>query len=623
MKKIIKKELCQTLPITIIGIVILITFFGICNLLLPGVIALYIGGILSFLYLYYTEEFRLISIFKEKGMVFFTIIYVGLMAANYFCQFNVWDEYTYWSIASKHFYLTDTINFSKLNTMPVGVNIWYPTNPTVFQYFCMKLFGSYRQGYELFASQIMGFSLLLPLFKYVKSKTNKVFISMICLFLPAIFADSQFYHTIYVDCLLGLLTGFVLLEYLTEKNKKYQNLILILGVIITALTKASGFMFSLVILIFYFSKYFIEEIKYKKKCAQILKDIFTHKMFYILLITIVFVFGGWRLYCQKNIPITNYKGLSTATVVGFNDGGNIFKSTIGAITGLGYDEHSEVLRLFFKNLFDRTTYTHLPVDLNVTSWIVIIIFSFLTIFKISKSDEKKMVKSTAICLIISIIAYILLLELSYLVMFATREAIGNFSSERYIGSILLSAVIVLIGLGVYNSKDSKLINNVCLVTFCLVLLFTPLDKVAQGTILSGSRNYYNISYLKREKMLADIVVKNVKKDEKITTISQSPVSNSLLKIIYFATPFKIHYTNIINGDNYNELKYENILKNSDYIMTVEIDTFIIKKIKSLYNIDLEPYTLYKIKNDQMIKIKKAILKYENSNEIGYIKEEKV
>ena len=103
LKKKLNKKLCQTIPISIICIVIVITIFGLFNLLLPGAIILYALGIISFIYLYIKEEFKILDIFNEKGMLFYTILLVIIMAANYFVQFNVWDEYTYWRLAYQHY----------------------------------------------------------------------------------------------------------------------------------------------------------------------------------------------------------------------------------------------------------------------------------------------------------------------------------------------------------------------------------------------------------------------------------------------------------------------------------------------------------------------------------------
>ena len=617
LKKKLNKKLCQTIPISIICIVIVITIFGLFNLLLPGAIILYALGIISFIYLYIKEEFKILDIFNEKGMLFYTIMFVLLMAANYFVQFNVWDEYTYWSIASKHYYLTNTINLTKMNTMPYGTGIIYPPNPTIFQYFCMKLFGSYRQGFELFASQIMGFALLLPLFKNLKTKTGTIIVSIICLFIPAIFADAQFYYTIYVDCLLGLLTGYTLFEYCTNDNKKYKNLISILGVIICALTKASGFMFSLIILIFCFVDFILKKLNNKEKIKEIIYDVLRNKMFYMMFILTMFVFLGWRIYCNSIDAIDDYRILENTDTSTITSVSHLLKSIIGSLTGYGYDTHSEIISKFFLNFFDYSKYTKVPMALNLTTILFIFALSLLLLYINSKN--KNDVKNYSICLFFSTIIYILLLQLSYLVMFSPTEALNANSSQRYVGSILIANLLLIVGLYLNYYKNSNNEKKLLLILLLIITLFTPLSEVAKGTIFSGTRNYYSISYLRREKKLANIIKENVDANDKVTAIAQSTESNSLIKVIYFATPIKVINTIKITEDNYERIDYGKVLNESKYIVTIDIDDFIIKKIKKLYNITLEPYTLYKIENNKMIKIKRSIIDFEDSNEIGYIK----
>lgn len=619
LKKKLNKELCQTIPISIICIVIVITIFGLFNLLLFGAIILYIMGVVSFIYLYIKEEFKILGIFKEKGLLFYTIMFVLLMAANYFVNFNVWDEYTYWSIASKHYYLTDTINLSKMNTMPYGSGIKYPPNPTIFQYFCMKLFGSYRQGFELFASQIMGFALLLPLFKNLKSKTGTFIVSIICLFIPAIFADSQFYYTIYVDCLLGLFTGYILFEYCTNDSKKYKNLILLLGIIICAITKASGFMFSIVILTFYFVDFIISKLNNNEKLKDIVVDVFKNKMFYIMFILTIFIFVGWRFYCNSVTVLDDYKILEESNVTTLTSVSHLAKSLIGTLTGYGYDEFSEIISKFFINFFDNSKYTKVPFQLNLTTILVIFAVSLFLLYSKNNNDNKKIINKISICLFISTFIYILLLQLSYLVMFSPVEAINANSSQRYMGSILIANLLLIVGLYLNFYKNNYNEKKLLLILLIIISLFTPLDEVAKGTIFSGTRNYYSISYLRREKKLANIIKENVDDNDKVTAIAQSTQTNFLIKVIYFATPIKVINTIKITEDNYERIDYDKVLSESKYIVTIDIDDFIIKRIKKLYDIDLEPFTLYKIENNKMIKIKRAIINDEDSNEIGYIK----
>lgn len=605
LKKKSNKELCQTVPISILCIVIVSTIFGLFNLLLPGAIILYALGIISFIYLYIKEEFKILDIFKEKGMFFYTIMFVLLMTANYFVQFNVWDEYTYWSIASKHYYFTNTINLSKMNTMPFGTGIIYPPNPTIFQYFCMKLFGSYRQGFELFANQIMGFSLLLPLFKNSKNKIQIIAISVICLAIPAIIVESLFYYTILVDCLQGFLTGYGLI-LATEKDDKFSKLSLLLVIITLTLTKASGFMFSFSVILFYFINNIIEVTNKKSSILSVFKN----KYLYALSLCLLIPFIGWRLYFNNTNVVDNYVPLDSNIKLeeeqkAIGSIKNVISSTVGALTGYNYDIYSKIINNFYYDMLDKTYYSNYPIGLSSMNWIIIFIILLLLLSKYGNKNDMESKYKYCISLTISIIAYILLLQLAYLLMFSVEEAIHHRASQRYISSMLISGLIFIIYMYLkeFNNNKSKNINYILLT--CIVLFFTPIKPIADGTINSGSRNWNSISYLKFEKDLAEKVVKNVPDDKKLLVIDQNENSNSLLKIIYFATPYKITNTVKITKDIYKYNNYENIIKNSDYLLIVDKDKFIEKKLKNIFNIDIQEWSIYKIENNKLVLIDKT------------------
>lgn len=601
-KRKYKKELIKTIPFSFMVIILSLIVFGIFNLLKFGSFAIFVLGIVLFIYELYKSH---PNIFKDRGLLFYTILYIGLFIADYFACFNVWDEYTFWSISSKNFYYSDTINFSKLNTMPYNITVWYPPCPTILQYHFMKIFGQYRQGFELFALQIMSISFLLPLFKNSKNKIQSLAISVICLAIPAIFVDSLFYYTIYVDCLLGLLTGYGLVLS-TEKNDEFSKLSLLLLIITLTFTKASGFMFSFTVILFYFTNNIIELIDKKENILSIFKN----KYLYALSLCLLIPFIGWRLYCNNTNIINNYVPLDIniekkeeQKAIGSIK--NVISSTIGAITGYNYDLFSQSISNFYSHLLDKTYYSKYPIGLCSMNWIIIFIIMLILLAKYGNKNDIESKYKYCISLTIAIISYILLLQLSYLEKFSATEAIAHTSVERYIGSILISGLIfvIYIYLKEFDNNKSKNVNYILLT--CIVLFFTPIKPIADGTINSGSRNWTYRSVLRLEKDLAEKVVNNVPQDKKLLVIDQNEEYNSLIKIIYFATPYKINNTIKITRNIYESNNYEDIIKSSDYLLIVYKDKFIEKKLKNIFNTDIQEWSIYKIDNNKLVLIDKT------------------
>lgn len=601
IKHYTKKEIFEVLPISIITMILILILFGLVDLLFIGMIILLIASQISFNYYWIKDNYNY-KIFFSKGLIFLSIMAIGLFIADYFACFNISDEYTYWSIASKNMYYSNSFNFSEMNFLSQKIgNSWYPPNPTVLYYYIMKIMGSYRQGFELFIHQMFGFSLLLPLFKFSKNKLNSFFISGLCICIPAIFVDSYFYITIYVDTLLGLLTGYAIFEYLTVEDKKYKNLVFLLVVALLCFTKSSGFMFAFILIEFYaitklLKSFMINKDSLKNSIISFIKD----KYIYLLIITFIFSMFIWKFYCSNHPAINNYQPLveNNHQVRTITD---TISSVIGAMTGYNYDLYSESFKNFFVNILDKKYYSTVPFDMSAATWITLFIISLIGIsFLIKKDKDKKEFTVSSVSLIICIISYILLLQLSYMIMFNASEAITHASAQRYVGSILLVVLFVIIGLSFKYKKNYD--NRYVLIIFSLVLLFTPITPIAEGTITSGARNYRYRSYEKNEMALSQIVLKNIKDTTaNIGSINQKP-NNFFIKTAYWSVPVKMYDSVIITEKVLNKVDYFKHLESYDYFITIELDEFMIELIKKKYDIELEEWSLYKIENGIIQKI---------------------
>lgn len=236
----------ESLPVVLLSIIGILYIFGLLKYLLLGVygvVLLAIGlGLITIVQLVRNKE--LIDFFKhyfKNGFFLFSIIYFLFAITTYGKMFNIWDEYTLWSIASKNmYYLNDFV--TNINST---VYTMYPPSPTILQYLFCKVLNIYSQGIELFASQILGFTLLFPLLKNTDKKLIKCIIVGIILCIPAIFVESLFYYTIYVDTVLGLLVAYILFEYFTtEKADAFLYVSMSVAMVVLSLTKSTGFFYS-------------------------------------------------------------------------------------------------------------------------------------------------------------------------------------------------------------------------------------------------------------------------------------------------------------------------------------------------------------------------------------------
>ena len=245
---IFNKRIEKTIALDIFVKIIVLYIFGIIGLLKIGTyVVLYLPIILGIFILIKNrkEKETIINNVFTIGLGFFSIIYFGFAITTFAKVSNLWDEYSYWSLASKNMFYHNSL----LNYEGMKMNILYPPVPTIWQYFFTSTIGTYKQGIEIFASQILSFAMLLPLFKKVTKKSKvivKVCISIMIMCLPCIF--TYFYESIYVDALLGIIIGYIFIQMYKETDKKFSFLCIGCAFSLLALTKATGFYIALILI---------------------------------------------------------------------------------------------------------------------------------------------------------------------------------------------------------------------------------------------------------------------------------------------------------------------------------------------------------------------------------------
>lgn len=148
---------------------------------------------------------------------------------------------------------------------------------------------------------------MFPFFKGLKPQQNFIHIKYLCVllsifFIPAIFVESLFYSTIYVDTLLGLIFGYVLISYFTKKenDSRFVYLVeLVLGLIFLSLLKETGVILSglmFLIIIFF-------EIITEKRIFFVLRK--NYKKYLLLLLAFFGTYISWKIVLNIYKPIYN------------------------------------------------------------------------------------------------------------------------------------------------------------------------------------------------------------------------------------------------------------------------------------------------------------------------------
>ena len=598
------KKICQTLALSILGIILIVYIFGLIGLLKIGI---YFTAV-TYLALGVFSVFKLCKKGKSgvetniySGMFIFSLLYFVFALTTYNKTFGVWDEYSLWSIVSKNMYILDDFATNAKSTVFSN----YPPSPAVLQYFFMKIVGKYSQGIELFASEIFGFTLLLPILKNAKRKSIKLITAAIIMFIPGIFADSLFYYTIYVDTLLGLLIGYILFEFFTtEQMDSFSYLSIIFAICSLTLIKVTGFFISIIIIgiLFLYNALVIK--RKNKKWKDFFKEILKWKnikLFIILFLICFIVFLSWRIYFKFNNKVEDISVKEESSYEG-----NPIKYTIktfyySIVGNEEYNQDTVSVKTLYSDLFEKDYYSSRPINMSVATWACIFGLFSIYIYVYIKDDYKKKFMFFVIALIIGTIIYIFFLETAYIIEFKNKEAVAHVSLQRYMGTFLTAILFVLTGILIYNFNKNKEFIYKYTIVCCLIFLFTPVTAITNSTITAGVYNSQQQDTIKFDIDISERLSKIVTQEDRIYPVHQTSNKDTyILKFRYYMTPIYIPLTGRFGDDNildFNSWK-KTLYNNYDYVYILKVDDYFCENFKSLFESEeIKEWSLYKINKD--------------------------
>lgn len=485
------KKICQTLPVSFFSIMIILYIFGLFQCLKIGIYVIaFLYPILFLICIIHSSVKKSFKQFFKNyiatpDLLIFTFLFGVFGVSTYNRIFTACDDYGYWSMAAKNMYYLDDF-VTNPNSI---IRLIYPPFPTTLQYFFEKIIGENRQGIEFFATILFGLALLLPLFKNLKSKRKMAFLCICCIILavPAIFIESWFYLTIYVDSLLGLLIGYILFEYYTSPKDSFLILSLALGMAVLALTKPTGFFIALIVLGIIGLDHIIN--MFSKNLKMFVKQLFNLeklKIIIILFVVIISTFSSWEIYKSKTtVNIENENKYEESSLK------YVIETIYNTITGNSQNTEDIISCMNLPaDLFDKTTYSSKPFGMSAGTWFCIFIIISIIFYKFVLKDENKKKFIVYIgSIFVGTFVYICFLQVAYIIEFPDAEALSHASLERYLGTFLMAILILILGIFIdYNNKKEKYSRSTYVFILAAVLIFTPIAPISNLTISSGAIN---------------------------------------------------------------------------------------------------------------------------------------
>lgn len=467
---LLKRLLTETVFPAITLVISVLFLFGLLNFkgcLLIGYSIIIIFAIISLI-------FSLKSFLSNKQLVKDTRAIQGLLLItlflgislfiNYQRKYYLWDEFSYWGASVKSLYTFDALATYKESR--IVVNSYIPGTP-LLQYFFTRLFPKFIEYPSYVASNFMFFSLVIF---FIKKDINiKNFFLIAGIILVPLIGYNDFYNSLYVDGILGVLFGCMILAHysIDEREDLFFSLIFtICCSIVLTLTKQMGFLLALIgnliiitdFLLFKKNSFHLFFKPAKKTKTLLLMLIFSPavisiiiQLIWILHLHITNVFSPLDKTGNSILFLLQGKQFSSIEI-------NIFHSFINAF-------RAQIIPAI-----------NLPYSKAILMISIIFIILLITSNKIGTSVKKRLF-ITYIGFLIGTFIYLCTLLYSYMFTFSNFEGIRLASYDRYVLSYLVGTSLYLFIFLLINKSESLINkknlgntwNNIKNIIYCITM----------------------------------------------------------------------------------------------------------------------------------------------------------
>ena len=558
---------------------------------------IYGGIIFAFIVLVYSilrdikanNILKTLEILKNSwsGMLLYMVFFVFCFFSNHGKHFLYYDECSHWGM-----FLKESLRLDALYcTSPLGfVHKDYVPAITLFETIWCRLNGRFAETDAYRAIQIFMFSLLMPMFRRFKTHKNKlgqIIPVIFVLLIPLIFDTSDgflFYHSIYCDLVVGIIFFWCAFEiFKGDTSSKYRVFVLTIGIAVLVMTKMSA-MALLPLLIGLILMILFAEKDYNSK----------HISYIIPIMLVPIAIWSWfNQFVDKYIPNTggtqSYDGLSLSSL------SDVFTSPQNSsISYLG-----DLQKIYFNALINRNILIH-------GSYIPVLILITIGFFILAIQNKKPTFKRKAIISGIWVFACgifnAVLMYFLYATSFDAYESLGLASFERYMNSMIISLLMLLIAVyydsGIWEAHI-KGFYAVTLIFFLYLAIFhgTAFDQVKPGNF---THDYEQIVWSLHR---ADIITGSSEDNDRIYAIYRGDGTSFVNHMRYYCHPRTVDGGCIgpaiegeAHSDDFSIQELLNILKNYDYIYFAEIDDVFIQKYSGAFETPelLETGKIYRI-----------------------------
>ena len=579
LKQILKGKIEEVIPISTIGMTLLIYIAGLLDNLKAGVYTVILIFIIIGIYLLITQnrfkkKNEKIKLFKEiitPGFVVFTILYIIYVLISQNKIFTHYDEFSHWGTVVKNMYIYN--NFGTNLESLIQYNE-YPPFAGVFEYMFLIIRGNYLESTVIVASKILYLSIIILIFRNITWKTDKKLIIIYTLgiiFLPMVFY-TDFYDNILVDGLEGIFFAISLYSWYSIRNKKNRNIIVTCLLIALGLLKLSGIGLVILVLLIILINTLIKK-KNRKEILNVLFIILFISVFILTWFIKINLSGANKKWKMENINTENIQEIE-----------NNFAQ-------------KDIIEKFITTICFEKVLT--PINLTYIECSILLGALSIIVYKIQEKVKRKKFLFYQVSLFIGIIIYTISLLLTYLFIIPEIESVQMASYERYIGTIFLGNTIFLFAIA--TNKKMKICKLKMIIILCIFTIICPFNNILIR--LTDNNDEIQKEILKRRYIGQIEEYKDkLTPSDKIYYFSNkgSEAKKKLYISRYLMMPLNIGNIEMKIENIENKETFENMLKEEKYthIYLFELADSVIELYEKIFiESKIKEKTIYKIENE--------------------------
>lgn len=509
----------RTIPISTMGIVLVLYVFGLISALKVGYIIVCIGAIGLYVYtiIYVVKNNIRLSIEKNiwnlitPGFIAFIVLAILISYYNQNRLAIHTDEFSHW--------LDTIVIMTKIDDFGTAINSTaifpsYPPAMSLLQYFMEKIniaiTGDFSEWKNYYVYQLFAVIIMLPFigdeYEQTSRKIASIILWPICLFVPLLFF-SDVYSSLYIDPFLGILGGCGFASIYLSKNKDwmYEVYMIMLCSVLT-ISKDVGIYLALFIGAFYFIDGYSRRDKRNKTGVKSI--VISYIECGSPIISTMIVKFLWKI--ELIISKTTQKFSQPFNIAGM----------LETLRGQGTEFNNAVLENFKSAITYRYVYYE-RIGMNYTA-IMLFITLILIVMSVSLYRENRLKKGVAVAgTIISsgaIIIYILSMFPLYISRFAPEEALNLASFDRYCGIMFLTGILAIFWLirdRLCSSLTSLIIIILSIACLCSVI-HSKKDLITYYTSRQSVRD--SLDFRNQVNILAGKINDNCEEDANILLI---------------------------------------------------------------------------------------------------------